>query len=40
MQENVTNVGMSLLIALMLFVFYNDFIRFGIFEKISHLWKR
>jgi len=40
MQENVTQIGMSLLIVLMLFVFYNDFIRFGIFEKVSHLWKR
>jgi regulator of sigma E protease len=39
-QENVTQIGMSLLIVLMLFVFYNDFIRFGIFEKISHLWKK
>ncbi|MDP2920991.1 MAG: site-2 protease family protein, partial [Candidatus Omnitrophota bacterium] len=39
-QENITQVGMSLLIILMLFVFYNDFIRFGIFEKISNLWKR
>jgi regulator of sigma E protease len=40
MQENITQVGMSLLIALMLFVFYNDFIRFGIFEKLSHIWKK
>jgi len=40
MQESVTQVGMSLLIVLMLFVFYNDFMRFGIFEKITHLWKK
>ena len=40
MQENVTQVGISLLIVLMLFVFYNDFIRFGIFEKLSHFWKK
>jgi len=40
MQESITQAGMSLLIVLMLFVFYNDFIRFGIFEKIVHLWKR
>lgn len=40
MQENITQVGMSLLILLMLVVFYNDFMRFGIFEKIAHLWKR
>src|SRR3989338_9945725 len=39
MQENITQVGMSLLIVLMLFVFYNDFMRFGIFEKIAHLCK-
>jgi len=39
MQESITQVGMSLLIALMLFVFYNDFVRFEIFEKITHLWK-
>ena len=39
-QENITQVGMSLLIILMLFVFYNDFMRFGVFEKIAHLWKR
>jgi len=39
MQEGITQVGMSLLIALMLFVFYNDFVRFEIFEKIAHLWK-
>jgi regulator of sigma E protease len=40
MQENVTQIGMTLLILLMAFVFYNDFMRFGIFEKISHIWKR
>jgi len=39
-QENVTQVGMSLLIVLMLFVFYNDFMRFGIFEKIAHIFKK
>ena len=39
MQESITQVGMSLLIVLMLFVFYNDFVRFEIFEKIVHLWK-
>jgi regulator of sigma E protease len=40
MQENITQVGMSLLILLMAFVFYNDFMKFGIFEKISHIWKK
>ncbi|HAZ09771.1 MAG TPA: RIP metalloprotease RseP [Candidatus Omnitrophica bacterium] len=39
-QENVTQVGMGLLIVLMVFVFYNDFMRFGIFEKVAHLWKK
>lgn len=40
MQELVTQIGISLLIILMLFVFYNDFIRFGIFEKLSRLWHK
>jgi len=40
MQENVTQIGMGLLIVLMVFVFYNDFMRFGIFEKVAHLWKK
>jgi len=40
MQENVTQVGMSLLIVLMLFVFYNDFMRFGIIEKLSRFLRR
>ncbi|MCX5693483.1 MAG: RIP metalloprotease RseP [Candidatus Omnitrophica bacterium] len=40
MQENVTQVGMGLLIVLMLFVFYNDFNRFGIFEKIAQIFER
>ena len=39
-QENITQAGMSLLIVLMAFVFYNDIMRFGIFEKIAHLWKK
>ena len=39
-QDNVTQVGMALLILLMVFVFYNDFDRFGIFEKLSHLWHK
>jgi len=40
LQESITQVGLALLICLMVFVFYNDFMRFGIFEKISHLWRR
>ena len=39
-QENVTQVGMVLLLCLMAFVFYNDFMRYGIFEKLSNLWHR
>jgi regulator of sigma E protease len=39
-QENITQVGLYLLIFLMVFVFYNDFMRFGIFEKISHVWRK
>lgn len=39
-QENITQVGLYLLIFLMVFVFYNDFMRFGIFEKISHMWRK
>ncbi|MFA4992106.1 MAG: RIP metalloprotease RseP [Candidatus Omnitrophota bacterium] len=38
-QEGITQAGLGLLILLMVFVFYNDFTRFGIFEKISGLWK-
>ena len=38
LQENITQVGFILIIGLMLFVFYNDFMRFGIFEKISNLF--
>ncbi|MEK6733069.1 MAG: RIP metalloprotease RseP [Candidatus Omnitrophota bacterium] len=40
MQDNITQVGMALLVVLMLFVFYNDFMRFGIFEKLFHLWRK
>ncbi len=40
MQENITQVGLALILCLMLFVFYNDFMRFGIFEKISGLWQK
>ncbi len=39
-QENITQVGMGLLIVLMVFVFYNDFTRFGIFEKVAHLFRK
>lgn len=38
MQESITQVGLALLICLMAFVFYNDFMRYGVFEKLSSLW--
>lgn len=40
MQDNITQAGMSLLIVLMVFVFYNDFMRFGVFYKIAHIFKK
>jgi len=39
-QENITQLGLALLVGLMLFVFYNDFMRYGIFEKFLNLWQR
>jgi len=39
-QEGITQAGLFLLIFLALFVFYNDFLRFGIFEKLCGLWRR
>jgi len=39
-QEVVTQVGLFLLIFLALFIFYNDFLRFGIFEKLSSFWQK
>ena len=38
-QENITQIGLALLVCLMVFVFYNDFMRFGIFEKIASFWR-
>lgn len=40
LQDNITQVGLVLLLLLMVFVFYNDFSKFGFFEKISHFFKR
>jgi len=40
MQENIAQVGLVLLMCLMAFVFYNDFVRYGVFEKILSLWRR
>ncbi|NQT47193.1 MAG: RIP metalloprotease RseP [Candidatus Omnitrophica bacterium] len=38
-QERATQVGLGLLIALMVFVFYSDFIKFGIIAKVVNLFK-
>jgi len=38
-QEAATQVGLYLLIALMILVFYSDFVKFGVFEKISNVFK-
>lgn len=40
LQETITQAGLFLLIFLMAFVFYNDFMRFGIIEKVSHIWHK
>ncbi|MCM8763511.1 MAG: hypothetical protein NC927_00250 [Candidatus Omnitrophica bacterium] len=39
-QETISRLGITLLIILMIFVFYNDLIRFQILEKIMKFWKR
>jgi regulator of sigma E protease len=39
-QEAITQAGLAVLICLMLFVFYNDFMRFGVFEKIFTLFQK
>ena len=39
-QEAIMNVGISLLILLTIFIFYNDMIKFGIFSKIGGVFKR
>lgn len=38
LQEGVTQAGLALILCLMAFVFYNDFVRFGIFDKIFGLF--
>ncbi|MFC1666737.1 RIP metalloprotease RseP [Candidatus Omnitrophota bacterium] len=40
LQENVTQAGLILLICLIVFVFYNDFVRFGIVEKFGSFFKK
>ena len=39
-QENITQAGLALMICLMVFVFYNDFMRYGIFEKLYSIWRK
>ena len=39
-QEAAANIGVSLLILLTIFVFYNDIMKFGIFDKIIKLFKK
>ena len=39
-QEVAMRIGISILVALMLFVFYNDFIRFGIIEKVVSFFQQ
>ncbi|MCM8778687.1 MAG: RIP metalloprotease RseP [Candidatus Omnitrophica bacterium] len=39
-QERITQMGMTFLILLMIFVFYNDLLRFQVIEKIIHFWRK
>ena len=39
-QEVITNIGVTLLILLTIFIFYNDIIKFGIFEKLFGQFKK
>lgn len=39
-QEAIANIGISLLILLTVFIFYNDIMKFGIFGKIAGLFKK
>ena len=39
-QEMISNIGVALLIMLTVFVFYNDIIKFGIFDNIGKMFKR
>lgn len=39
LHELINRAGMAALVALMAFVFYNDFVKFGVFEKIAGLWR-
>lgn len=39
-QEVFTNVGITLLIMLTVFIFYNDIIKFGVFDRIARIFRR
>ena len=39
-QENIANIGVGLLILLTVFIFYNDIMKFGVFDHISRFLKR
>jgi regulator of sigma E protease len=39
-EEAITNVGISLLVLLTVFIFYNDIIKFGIGDKVMHIFKK
>lgn len=39
-QEVITHAGLILIICLMAFVFYNDFVRFDVFEKVIHIFQK
>jgi len=40
LQESITQVAFVALISLMLFVFYNDFMRYDIMDKIVKFWQK
>ncbi|MCX5667347.1 MAG: RIP metalloprotease RseP [Candidatus Omnitrophica bacterium] len=39
-QESIANIGVGLLILLTVFIFYNDIVKFGVFDRIGKLFKR
>jgi regulator of sigma E protease len=39
-QENIANAGVGLLILLTVFIFYNDIVKFGVFDHIMKFFKR
>jgi regulator of sigma E protease len=39
-QEKITNIGVALLVAVMLFVFYADIVKFGLFDRFAGLFRK